>query len=378
MWPSRTYVFKHIDATIGALLCRALGRLSFLRHQEIFTSDIDTAAIRKILVIRPGGMGDMLLLLPVLKALQDRLPQAQIDIICEKRNTEVLDISSPGLRRLVYDGNPAEFLRKLSREQYDVTIDTEQFHHFSAVFCWISKAPVRIGFKINPVRNPLYTHLVNYDTDGPESAQFARLLSALGTGDEIPSAAGILRNNLPELPAPLLNRINSSFGDKPFAAIHPGATTTSKQWPHERFAELANLLHNDFDMGSLLIGGSDDAQPADSVQSESESQNRILSLAGELTLPQVAAALSRAAIFVGGDSGLAHLAIAVGVPTVVIFGPSDPVKWGLQSKSNAVVTVDLPCQPCCIFGYSKPCHSIPCMMKIDVNRVGDAVRKVLG
>ena len=259
-----------------------------------------------------------------------------------------------------------------------MVIDTEQFHHFSAIFSWISRAPVRIGFKINPVRNPLYTHLVNYEPDGPEPMQFAALLSALGIRECPAPRAGILGEHLPNLDESVSGKIDSAFCRKPFVAIHPGATIDCKQWPNERFAELSGLLHEEFDFGTLLVGGKSDTDAADSILSSLEPEMSTLSLTGHLSLPQVAATLRRSVLFVGGDSGLAHLAVAVGVPTVVIFGPSDPGKWGLETSSNAVVSVDLPCQPCCIFGYSKPCHSVPCMMQISVEQVLQGVRKILG
>lgn len=378
MWPSRAYILKHVDATIGALLCRLFGRWNFLAHREIFTEDVSLAKIQRILVIRPGGMGDMLLMLPVLQLLRDKLPHTEIDIVCEKRNIEVLDIVNSVSGRLIYDRNPVSFIYRLANGKYDVVIDTEQFHHFSAIFSWLSKAPVRIGFKINPVRNPLYTHLVNYEPNGAESTQFAGLLSALGIQESPSPMAGILGEHLPELDEPVSRDIDSAFGGQPFTAIHPGATISCKQWPHERFAELANLMQKQFDFGTLLIGGQCDRQAAESISSNTQPGDRILSLTGRLSLPQVAATLRRATIYVGGDSGLAHLAVAVGVPTVVIFGPSDACKWGFSTNSNAVVCVDLPCQPCCIFGYSKPCHSIPCMMQVSVEMVMQAVRKIVG
>jgi ADP-heptose:LPS heptosyltransferase len=349
-----------------------------MAHREILTDDIRLERIQRILVIRPGGMGDMLLLLPVLQILRDRLPHATIDLVCEKRNIEVLDIANSVSGSLVYDRNPASFIYRLVKGGYDMVIDTEQFHHFSAIFSWISRAPVRIGFKINPVRNPLYTHLVNYEPDGPEPMQFAALLSALGIRECPAPRAGILGEHLPNLDESVSGKIDSAFCRKPFVAIHPGATIDCKQWPNERFAELSGLLHEEFDFGTLLVGGKSDTDAADSILSSLEPEMSTLSLTGHLSLPQVAATLRRSVLFVGGDSGLAHLAVAVGVPTVVIFGPSDPGKWGLETSSNAVVSVDLPCQPCCIFGYSKPCHSVPCMMQISVEQVLQGVRKILG
>jgi ADP-heptose:LPS heptosyltransferase len=103
-----------------------------------------------------------------------------------------------------------------------------------------------------------------------------------------------------------------------------------------------------------------------------------VTLAGRLDLAGTAAIIARSALFVGSDSGLAHLAVALGVPTVVLFGPSDSLKWGTENSRHAVVRHDLPCAPCFIFGYHKPCRTIACMKGISVDDVLRACEAVLG
>jgi ADP-heptose:LPS heptosyltransferase len=168
----RTECLKFADAAVGASLCRILGRVTFWTSRAE-PPHVPPAEIRRILVIRPGGMGDMLLLLPVIRALRGRFPQAEVELVCEQRNFPVLRVAGMDNRSLRYDARPLAVLWRLAVRRYDVVIDTEQFHHFSAVLAWLSRARMRVGFKINPRRNPLYTHLVNYAPDGPEGSQFA-------------------------------------------------------------------------------------------------------------------------------------------------------------------------------------------------------------
>jgi ADP-heptose:LPS heptosyltransferase len=99
-------------------------------------------------------------------------------------------------------------------------------------------------------------------------------------------------------------------------------------------------------------------------------------LAGRLTIEQTAKMISGAALFVGGDSGLAHLAAAYDIPAVVMFGPSDAEKWCRESETVAVVRKPMACSPCFIFGYHKYCRTIACMDQIDVDAVLAACRKV--
>ena len=95
----------------------------------------------------------------------------------------------------------------------------------------------------------------------------------------------------------------------------------------------------------------------------------ILNRVGELSLEQTAVACRKASVLVGPDSGVAHLAAAVGTPAVVLFGPSDPDKWGPPAGRGAVVRVSVPCAPCSMFGSVKPCRRRVCMERISPEQV---------
>lgn len=378
MWIDRIALFKFIDATVGAILCWILGRLNFLAGRESCVADIRPESIRRILVIRPGGMGDMIVLLPVIATLQNQFPDVVIDLVCERRNVEVLTLGSMEKSAMVYDSNPFRFLRLLVKQKYDVAVDTEQFHHFSAVFALISGAPVRIGFKINPHRNPLYTHLVNYMPDGPEGEQFMKLLEPLGIRDAGYSLQSILSGfNLP-LPTAIEADIGQLFGSGSFAIIHPGSSTVYKLWQTENFVKLTQLLHEKLNLGIVFAGNSNDSKVSTQIsKAVNKAGCRTLSYVGKPNLTTTAAVMKRARLFVGADSGLAHLAVALGLPTVVLFGPSDHLKWGIEDARHAVVRKNLPCSPCFIFGYHKPCRMIACMKQISVEDVLAACRRVL-
>ena len=94
-------------------------------------------------------------------------------------------------------------------------------------------------------------------------------------------------------------------------------------------------------------------------------------------MAETAGLVARSRLFIGPDTGLAHLAAAVGVPTVVLFGPGDHLKWGVSDATHAIVRKDLPCSPCSLFGYHKPCRTIACMKEIEVEDVVAACRQIL-
>ena len=375
---NRTDLFKTLDALVGAPLCRVMAWLPSLAKDGGSTPDTRPETVRRILLIRPGGMGDMVLLLPAVRLLQQRFPSAELTLVCERRNLDVLRLAQLDRCALLYDSNPLRFLRQLLRARYDVAVDSEQFHHFSAVFALLSRARVRIGFKINPLRNPLYTHLVNYAPDGPEGSEFLRLLGPLGIRSETPPMSRLATGAPPEFPAAVRDEIARTASRGGLVVIHPGASTGYKHWPAKSFVELALRLDRDLSLLPVFAGDAGDRPSAERIrEAVGRAGGRALSFAGRLSLAETAAVLRRARLFVGTDSGLAHLAVALEAPTVVLFGPSDAKKWGATDARHAVVQKDLPCAPCFIFGYHKPCRSVACMQQISVDDVLEACRRVL-
>ena len=248
--------------------------------------------------------------------------------------------------------------------------------HFSGVLAAWSRAPLRIGFKINALRNPLYTHLVSYDLDGREDAQFGRLLNVLcGKVVTLPPKNTMLANVAQAILPVCTDRIVCATlyagraAKASFAVVHTGGTAPAKRWAAENYAALCDRL----ELPCAIIGGKEDCGLAAEVARLC--RTKPLNLCGQLTLPQSAELCRRATVFVGTDSGMAHVANATGVPCVVLFGPSDPLKWGPEQGS--AIRVRVPCGPCAIFGYNKPCRIFSCMKAITVDAVVQEVQNTL-
>jgi len=316
----------------------------------------------------------MVLLLPSIKALSIQYPSAHIDVVCEKRNFETNRLAGINCSLLPYDGNPVSFIRKLSACKYDIAVDTEQFHYFSAIFAFISRAEMRIGFNINPRRNPLYTHLVNYDLDGSEELQFSKLLAPLGINVSA-THKGIIDAGILSLSNDIAKELHY-LGT--FATINPCGSTAYKRWQKEKYVELITRLNNDHGLSVVLLGGNDEADLCGSIVDTARiSSCKVTSFAGRLSLKDSAAVMAKSQIFIGVDSGLAHLSVALNVPSVTLFSSTNPDKWAFRDARHVIVHNPLPCSPCAIFGYNKPCSTITCMASITSESVSNAVKVVL-
>ena len=335
-------------------------------------ADLKATSPKRILVLRPGGLGDLIILLPILHQLRQECPSLIIDLVCEKRNAEVVALDGVDVNVLLYDTKPFAFLAHLRSQNYDAVIDAEQFHHFSAVFAMFSGAPTRIGFGINPRRNPLYTHLVKYEMDGREGHQFMRLLEPLGLGDTPYSLDGLF----PDEPGdPIADEtVQALDRNRLTVALCPGAASRHKAWDLERMAIVIELLVKENQFNVVLLGGDVDRAAAVTVAARADlPAEHLANAVGGLSLRGTLRLLKRSCLYIGCDTGLAHLAAAAGLPTVVLFGSSDPDKWGVQDETHRVVKEDIACSPCAMFGYYKPCDHIACMRRITVAKVMEAV-----
>ena len=361
----KSALLKHADSIIGPLLCASLKRA----QRKVEYRTLEALGEGPILVIRPGGIGDAIMLLPMLKALQQHCPTRELDILCESRNAEIFSLAIPEANVYSYDKSPFKALHLLKKRKYAAVIDSEQFHNLSGVMTALTRAPMRVGYKINTNRLGLYTHLVSYDLDGAEDAQFGRLLNAaLNREIDLPAKYKLL--------ATLFSQRNTTAAQKRIL-IHVGGSVEAKRWPIENYAELCKKLVADFGNAELvLLGGKEDTASANKL-CKICNEICLTNKCGKLSLREVAEEIANADLLIGPDSGIAHLATAVGCPVVVMFGPSDSRKWGPSEGCGIVVQQSLPCQPCSIFGCIKPCDSCECITKLEVAKVFAAAQMLL-
>ncbi len=355
-----TLLLKRCDRIIGGLFTGLLTR----PH-----SVADTVCLQpsSILIIRPGGIGDAALLIPAILAVRGTFPAAKITVLAEYRNVAVFQMCPAVDRVLLYD-RPSEFMAAL-RDSYDVVIDSEQWHRLSAVVARLTRAPVLIGFGTNE-RARLFTHSMSYDQDDYEADSFARLLAPLGvTLGGLPERFLVVPDDVKRIIAGLLSGIDQGR----FVTMFPGASIKERRWGSGKFRRLAELL-SVFGLTVVVVGGREDIGQGEAIVSGGLG----LSLAGRTTLPETAAIIEKSALLVSGDSGVLHIAVGLGKPTVSLFGPGRAEKWAPRGERHIVINKGVPCSPCTIYGTTPPCPSnAKCMGDITADEVFNAVMILL-
>jgi ADP-heptose:LPS heptosyltransferase len=350
---------KQLDLCVGRLALRILTK----------PLPVSVTPPKGILIIRPGGIGDAALLAPAIGALQAAFNRAAIDVLAESRNAAVFALC-PTVRQVFCYDRPSAMLNAL-RSRYDLVIDTEQWHRLSAVVARLTRSPLLIGFATNE-RSRLFTHPVGYFHNDYEADSFFHLLAPLGITTTPAIALPFLR--VPEKSAKKGRELLGSLAEQAFVAIFPGASIAERRWGTGRFRMVAERLHAQ-GIPVVVIGGKEDAADGELIIAGKYGLN----LAGKTSLVETAAVIEKAALLLSGDSGILHIGVGLGRPTVSLFGPGIAKKWAPRGPRHIVINNNLPCSPCTKFGYTPKCPiNAKCLADITVDEVVTAAEKLLG
>lgn len=330
--------------------------------------------MKALVVCTGGGIGDVLLATPVMRALAARY--TEVVALTAARHREVL-AGQPMLADVWTDdaGFPEQAARIVAHG-FDAAVVTWATLR-AAALPFVARVPVRVG-QARRTYSPLFTERVvvrselgDHDTHWTQILlDFARALEC-DAGDATPSfhVAGEARAEA----AALLARCGAGTGA--FALLHPtrGIAAARSRWPTGRLGELGARLAAQTGARLLVTGAAADAGIAERVAREAGG----VSVAGQTSLGAFAALAERARVVVAMDSGPMHLAAAVGAPTVGIFAlrSDEPRRWAPLGPRTAVVTGTYPCPP----GHRKEtCPDFACVAALDLERVLSAVRGLIG
>ena len=330
--------------------------------------------VRRAAIFHLNQVGDLIFSLPALAALRARFPQAEITSILRPNLAELMQ-ASPLVDRLLVRkvGLAAEvrLLWELWRRNDDLAVVFSQSAS-TALQALCCRAPTRIGFADADL-GCLLTRKVHLP-GLPWPGKLTRLAVCLGAHAPPDSYVGLLR--IPTALRERARRLMERQGLDPRAGIAVIAPCASgrrrhKAWDADKFAEVADYLHERWQAAVVIVGGAGDAREAAHIAGAMSASS--VNLAGQTTTGELAAILEGAVILVGIDSGPMHVAAAMGAPVVALFGPTDPARTGPHGKGHEVVTAHLPCAPC-----ARPCETRECMNAITVEAVTAAADRILG
>ena len=302
----------------------------------------------KILIIKLRAIGDVILTTPVIQNLRQQFPTAQIDFVVEKPALPILT-NNPHLDHVFLSPSGKErsfardwqFIHTLRRQKYDVAIDLFG-NPRSALITLFSGADLRVGFnfrgrkvayQVRISSRANHVHEVDFNLDALRyfSIPLSAIQPQVFIGDKEIERAKAIFTDL-------------RFGDSAVIAVNPAGSWQAKRWPMTYFAKLANLIQQQYPVRFLILWGPGEKEIAESLV-------QLIGKAAQVHPPtnlgEQAALLSFCRLFIGNDSGPMHLAAAVGIPTLGLYGPTNARLQSPYGKyARAIYQSAIPCLGC--------------------------------
>ncbi len=351
---------------------------------------------RRILVVVTRRIGDVLLATPLIRSLKRAWPDARIDVLVFE-GTQGAISANPDIRRVLTVPERPVWLAHLAllfriARRYDIALST--LHGDRPTLYAFLAGRWRAGL-VNTTRKEGWKMLllhrwVPFDNQNTHTVLMNLALTGVLGVEPHPEVIVSWRTENAV-------RVDTLLGNAPagqLAVLHPHPKFNYKMWHRAGWIETAAWLAAR-GYRIVLSGGTDPAETAYVADLARSMPPGTIDLAGKLTLTEASYLLSRAAVFLGPDTALTHMAAALGVPTVAFYGPTDPVKWGPWPKDHAslanpwrrlgsqvvgrvcLVQGNAPCAPCHKEGCERNVQSFSdCLQQLPASRIIAAIRKV--
>jgi lipopolysaccharide heptosyltransferase II len=354
---------------------------------------------KRVLIINPFGIGDVLFTTPIIRNIRENFPNAYIGYICNIRTVEILK-ANPYLDavfvferdyyRALWKESKLKCIREfkafwdaIKKDKFDVTIDLSLGKDYS-FFSWLAGIKKRIGFNFKN-RGRFLTNKININ--GYENKHvveyYLDLLKYLNINYKGVHLDLFISDKAKEWSQDFLSANGISKQDILVAIIPGGGASwgkdaSIKHWSLEGFAKVADKLAGEYSAKILIMGDSKDQDSCVGVVKEMKTE--AIKCCGKTDIMQFASLLSRCNLAITNDGGPLHVAVSVGIETVAIFGPVDDRIYGPYPRNNKhrVIKTDLSCQPCYHRFKLPPCaRDRECLRNVNVDEVFQAAKELI-
>ena len=331
---------------------------------------------KKILLIKPSALGDIALALPVLSMLRKSFPDAKISWFVRPEYKPLLDCTGELDDMIIFDRralgkwwySPKAFrqlvglVRRLRREKFDLILDLQGLFR-TAMFAWVSGSKKRFGMKTaREFATLFYTDKIAMEDDSVHVIDYYRKIAAAAGASD----SAVEYNLSPTAQA--LDSIGSLLAEHgiekhQYVVFIATSARSNKCWPVEKFAVLAEKITQQFKLS--IVTAATAAEKIITSRLTSAAKVPIVDLAGLTDIYQLIALLKNARLVISNDTGPGHIAVALGIPTVLILGPTNPARVGPYQKKNSVAAVE-PNHRGSAINSANPDHSIEAVSVEDV------------
>jgi lipopolysaccharide heptosyltransferase I len=331
---------------------------------------------RSVLLIKPSSFGDVVHTFPVVSALKRAVPGIEIDWVVSEQYGDLVQMSPhvgeifPFKRsqwakwwRSGTISELGDFVSRVRERKYGLVLDLQGLLR-SGLLTFLSRGNIKAGFKYAREGAPLMygVKIPAIEEDAHAITRYMSALDAIGIKTDGQIAYDLVVPMREDLWA------DTVTPDEPFVAINPNTRWETKKWPTEKFAILSKRLYEERGLKTVIIGGPTDSETGSNMAKVAGAC--ATDLTGQGGLVHLAAILKKSIGLITNDSGPMHLAVALGTPTVSIFGPTSPQMTGPFGPGHTVISSDLNCSPC--FKRECPAKNNHCMVKTTVDSLINA------
>jgi len=338
-----------------------------------------------ICIFRLSSIGDVIHTLPVAHLLKERFPDARLTWVAEKGMSPLLNhhpaidhlllVDTKSWRKRPFSPQAwkevVSFLRYIRSQEFDMALDFQGLFK-SALLARVTGAPRRIGMARSDRKekfSSLFLNEFSVETSGKRHIieKNIALLQQIGIFSENQPLHFHIHPD--EEAVQYVDQELRKIELENFVLINPGGGWITKLWDEDKFAQLIDLIYNDLHIPSLVTWGPGERAIADKIARKCITP-AVISFSTNLT--ELIALIRRSRLVVSGDSGPLHLASALGIPVVGLYGPTDPLRNGPWNPHDSACTINYQCSPC----YQRVCPiGIQCMKKLEIPQVLDSVKR---
>jgi len=363
------------------VVARVLGFM--LRIDHSLSKPVKTIAVCKFV-----GLGSIIQATPLLQTLRKNYPDANIIFISNESNSallkhiqgidKVLTISDKGVFTLIL--TTAKLLFRLWKQKPDIYIDLEIYSNYSSVIATMSLSKNRIGFFKNDktYRKGIYTHMLYFNVKSPISQtylQFARLLGCKNIVTELLLNTYNINQETVQI---IDQKLNTTL--EKYIVVNPNASDLriERRWDLDNFATLILKICEEFpEHKIILIGAKNETGYVNRLSSQLSAKENVVNSSGKLSIEELLILIDNSDLMITNDTGPMHIAFALKVKTVALFGPCSPQQYG-GIGNTVTIYKNTYCSPCVHEFLIPPCNGDnQCMKKIKVGEVLNNVRSQL-
>jgi ADP-heptose:LPS heptosyltransferase len=348
------------------------------------------AVPHRLLVVKVFGMGDSVLVRSLVEHLAARNPKMEVGVLVGPATRELMTLGAgftvhQYIQRTLTPRTALNTLREIRQQRYDAILNFEQRSTAGSIFLSVTRIPLRVGFlpTVESVKGRFLTHAERFQEERSMWQSFVRLARMIDPGvpDDVmpmPPKCGAISEEWAQ------NWLGQYAPGRRIVALHLGSQDLEfRRWPLDRFVRLAERIRGLDGETSVILTGTAPERPLIQAFIENYSGHAV-DASDTGSLENTAALLGRCKLLVSNDTGIMHLAAAVGTPTVGLFGPNSPRYWApVGIRATYVYDTKVTCSPCLnLYANRWPLECVNaeksrCMLDIEVESVLNAARRVV-